>query len=123
VPGLSSVRAVARWIRMLVFPGGVVLSGLDQVPLVVDVDVRRATELLSLTAPGVPPAEARRQVAAVWAEALGAGAPVGPGALAGTALALDQVLLFHGRVGCGWCREHLTLEPIGPACDGCRLRG
>lgn len=124
VPGLSSERSVVRWIRMLIHPGGASIAGIEELPFVVDEDIRRATHFLGLsTAASGPASDPRPAIAALWREASATATLPGPGALGGTALALEQALAFHGRVGCRWCKTKLTIEPITPACEGCKLRG
>jgi hypothetical protein len=109
---------------MLAFPGRVTVDGLAELPVAVDVDVRRATEWLGLSATAAMPAEnAVRIIEQLWTGAVAAQPPLGPPELAGTALALDAALRFHGRTGCRFCREKLVLEPITAACANCKLRG
>lgn len=119
---LAGDGVAPRWVRMLVVPGGASLGRLDQLPLVVDAAVRRATEYLGVTETGgVPAGEATARIREAWAEAIELSPPTGPAELAGTALALDQALWFQGQVGCRFCRRHVLQEPIGPACAACRL--
>jgi hypothetical protein len=122
VPALAGRRAARRWIRSLVHPGAATIGGVAELGVVVDGDVRRATELLGLS----PPASSGMalsddEIEALWGEACRTSPPAGPPGLTGTPLALDQALAYHGRVGCRWCRDHTRVEPIGPACESCIL--
>ncbi|MBI2705886.1 MAG: hypothetical protein HYX32_11450 [Actinobacteria bacterium] len=124
VPGLASRAAAIRFVRMLVFPGRSSVAGVESLPVVVDANVRRVTEFLGLTNTGGSRlVDAVPLIEALWFAAVASQPPAGPPELAGTALALDQALSFHGRVGCRWCRQKLVLEPIAAACESCKLKG
>jgi hypothetical protein len=122
-PALAQPKTARRWLRSLVHPGGATVSGLASVGVVVDGDVRRATEMLGITPSArSAAAETAAEIEARWSEACGASPPAGPAGLIGTPLALDAALAYHGRIGCRWCRANTRIEPIGPACEGCILQ-
>jgi hypothetical protein len=123
IPQLATPESFTRWVRTLAYPGGATLGSLGDLDIVVDADVRRASELLGVASTSkLPVARARPIIQAVWAEAGRTNPPAGPPGLTGTPLALDQALWYHGRVGCRWCRSHTRIEPIGPACESCVLK-
>jgi hypothetical protein len=118
VPALANDQAARRWIRSMVSPGGATIGGLAAVDLVVDGDVRRATEMLGLASP----TDTAADIESLWSEACRTNPPAGPPGLTGTPLGLDPALAYHGRVGCRWCRANTRVEPIGPACEACILQ-
>lgn len=121
-PALCAPRTGPRWIRMLAYPGGARITGLEYLPLAVDASVRRATECLGVTATrGRAMADVRPHIQETWLDDVfrhGAAAPPG---LEGTSAALEPALTFLGRWGCFACERSGRRMPISDACAECRL--
>ncbi len=108
------------WVRMLAEPGSASITSLDALPVAVDVQVRKVTENLGLTATaGWDLERARPVIQDAWAADLTAEGAEGPPALAGTAAALDPALWFFGKWGCTRCEQAGQLMPIAEVCDLC----
>lgn len=121
-PLLSGPKISLVWVRILAHPGGAQITGLDGLPVGVDVQVRKVTEYLGVTnTHGLSLEEARPIIQRAWhAEAEAHGAE-GPPALADTPAALDPALWFYGKWGCTRCQRAGTQLPISPLCQGCRM--
>jgi hypothetical protein len=103
-------------------PGKARVTGLGQLPVAVDVQVRRATEQLGVTQThGLPLDEARPIIQRAWAEIVADGGAAGPDSVADTCAALDPALWFLGKWGCSECEKRSHRLPVMPACSGCRL--
>lgn len=120
-PYLKGPKLSVMWVRMMAFPGGATVSGLETLPVAVDVNVRRVTEYLGVTDTAGEELEgARAEIQRVWHEQ--APSAVGPGGLAGTGAALDPALWFYGKWGCWYCEQRFHRRvPIGRACRACRF--
>jgi hypothetical protein len=121
-PQLSGPKIGPMWVRMLAFPGGTPLTGIEVIPVAVDTHVQRVTEMLGL----VPPLELdqvhRKQVQQAWFSAVkSAGGFGAPAAVDGTAAGLDPALWVLGKVGCSRCERQRRKVPIGSICDLCVL--
>jgi hypothetical protein len=110
------------WVRMMVFPGGAHIIGLEVIPVAVDIQVRRVTENLGVAdTTGVALEDARQTIQDAWGARVRAEGAEGPNSLAGTCAALDPALWYFGRVGCSYCEARGHRVPIAPVCSGCRL--
>ena len=103
-------------------PGGAAISGIDSIPVAVDVHTRRVTENLGVTDTREFSMEkAKPIIHAAWHEAVAAANFGGPPGIEGTCAALDPALWYFGKNGCSFCEEKGELLPISRACDGCTL--
>mgnify|MGYP001376636746 CR=1 FL=1 len=97
-PLLRGPKISVLWVRMLVDPGGATISGIESLPVAVDVQIRKVSEYLGITDTGGLRLEtARPIIQSAWSD-LQAEA-VGPPSLAGTAAALDPAIWFSGSGG------------------------
>jgi hypothetical protein len=120
-PYLSGPKVSAMWIRMLAVPGNARIENIADIPVAVDVQVRRVTENLRVTnTQGKSLDEARPVIQATWRR--GAIAAVGPPSLKSTCSAIDPAIWFFGKWGCSFCEKLGKAMPISPACVGCRLK-
>jgi hypothetical protein len=104
VPLLSGPKIAPMWIRMLAVPGGAVISSLAELPVAVDVQVRKVSEYLGVVnTRGRPLEQVRGLIQRTWREDVRQYGTEGPPALAGTAAALDPALWFYGKWGCTIC--------------------
>lgn len=121
-PLLGGPKVGPLWVRLLAYPGGAEISSMAVVPVAVDVQVRRVTELLGVTATaGRDLEEVRRLIQETWARDVAAHGAAGPDGLAGTAAALDPALWFYAKWGCSFCEKAGHRMPISPVCAECRL--
>ena len=68
-PLLRGPKIAPMWLRILVIPGGATLSNIAAVEVAVDVQVRKVTEYLGLTATkGLPIEKAKRTIQNAWRE-------------------------------------------------------
>jgi hypothetical protein len=117
-PYLSGPKIAPLWVRMLAAPGGATLSNLERIPVAVDVQVRKVSEYLGLTATATKSLElARSDIQSSWAA--GAHASAGPAGLAGTAAAVDPAVWFFGKWGCTFCESAGRKIPISSVCSAC----
>jgi len=115
---LSGPKVSVMWVRMLAAPGGADIDRLGLLPVAVDVQVRKVTEYLGVTdTAGRNLEDVRDVIQDAWSGA--ASEAVGPGALAGTAAALDPAIWFMGKWGCTFCERMRARIPIGSACAEC----
>ncbi len=118
-PLLRGPKLSAMWVRLLVAPGGAQIDGLREVPVAVDVHVRRASEKLGVidhTDGGGKQLRLRIQNAwRRWDRCA-----VGPRAVAGTSAAIDPALWFLGKWGCSFCESWGKKSPVSLACLWCR---
>ena len=121
-PLLRGVKIRPMWVRLLAYPGGAEIEGLGQLPVAVDVQVRKVTEYLGVTnTAGLQLDGARLRIEAAWhAEVLHSGAP-GPDGIENTCAALDPSLWFYGKWGCTFCERARRQIPISDICRGCRF--
>ena len=121
-PLLRGPRIRATWVRILAYPGGAEIDNLDVLPVAVDVQVRKVTENLGVTATfDRPIEEVRDAIQQAWADHVAAHGAEGPDAIAGTAAALDPALWFYGTWGCSFCERSGRAQPIHDVCGRCRL--
>lgn len=119
-PMLRGPKVGPMWIRMMVNPGRAVIDRIETIPVAVDVQVRRVTENLGVTATrGLPLRKAKPVIHAAWMEAVSEADIGGPPGIAGTCAALDPALWFFGKHGCGHCEKANRKMPFGRACDHC----
>ncbi len=121
-PLLRGPKISVMWVRMLTWPGGARIRGLETLPVAVDVQVRRVSERLGVAATaGLDIAEARSPIQRAWRQ--GIEMARGPERLQRTAAALDPALWFWGKWGCGLCEREGRRVPFGRACVACRFGG
>ena len=119
-PLLRGPKVGPMWIRMMVNPGRAVIDRIETIPVAVDVQVRRVTENLGVTATrGLPLRKAKPVIHTAWMEAVSEADIGGPPGIAGTCAALDPALWFFGKHGCGHCEKANRKMPLGRACDHC----
>ncbi len=120
-PLLRGPKLSTMWVRLLVAPGGAQIDGLREVPVAVDVHVRRASENLGVidhTDGGGKQLRLRIQNAwRRWDRCA-----TGPRAVAGTSAAIDPALWFLGKWGCSFCERWEKKSPVSLACLWCRKR-
>lgn len=121
-PFLRGPKVGPMWVRMLAHPGGATITNIEVVPVAVDVQVRRVTENLQLTATrGLDLDEARPVIQAAWGRDVARHGAPGPAGIADTAAALGPALWFWGKWGCSRCEQAGTKLAIGAPCSRCRL--
>ena len=119
-PFLAGPKVSAMWVRMLIAPGGAVITGTDAIPVAVDVQVRKVSEFLRITnSKAMSLDEARPVIQAAWRS--GAAAAAGPSGLEGTAAAIDAAVWFFGKWGCTHCQDVGHRRPVHAICEGCRF--
>ncbi len=121
-PLLSGPKIGPMWVRMMTYPGGSIIGGMEVIPVAVDTHVQRVTEMLGLVAPQELSDSHRRRIQAVWFEGVRLAGPFGgPESIDGTASALDPALWVLGRNGCSKCERAGRRIEIGSICDVCVL--
>lgn len=121
-PFLRGPKVGPMLIRMLVLPGSASITGLEELPVAVDVQVRKVTEYLGFTATsGLDLEQARPVIQRGWSADVAAHGATGPAELDGTCAALDPALWFWGKWGCTRCEQAGRPLPISPICDECIL--
>jgi hypothetical protein len=121
-PQLSGPKIGPMWVRMLAYPGGAAIGGLEVIPVAVDTHVQRVTEMLGLVAPRDLDDSHRRRIQSVWFEAVAdAGAFGAPAGIDGTAAGLDPALWALGKEGCSRCERAGGKVSVGAICDLCVL--
>ena len=119
-PMLRGPKVGPMWVRMMVSPGRAVIDRIETIPVAVDVQVRRVTENLGVTATcGVSLRKAKPVIHQAWMDAVSEADFGGPPGIAGTCAALDPALWFFGRHGCGHCEKAGRKLRFGRACDHC----
>lgn len=116
-PVLCTAPSAAAWIRVLAYPGGAELTGLEAVPLHVDAAVRQVSEYLGMA----PPSswlleEAAPVIRRAWEDDVRDGGAAGPDGLRDTACALAPALAFFARWGCAHCEREGRKVPVGEIC-------
>ena len=123
LPMIRGPKVGPMWVRMLAYPGGATLSSLAVIPVAVDVQVRRATENLGVTATeGMELERARPFIQQAWAVDVADHGAAGPLSLEGTCAALDPVLWFFGKYGCSHCEGVGHRVPIAGVCKRCEAQ-
>lgn len=121
-PQLSGPKIGPMWVRMLAYPGGAQISGIDTIPVAVDTHVQRVTEMLGLVEPRSLDEAHRNRIQSVWFDAVAeAGSFGAPAGIDGTAAGLDSALWALGKEGCSRCERTSQKVPVGPICDLCVL--
>ena len=119
-PLLRGPKIRLMWIRMMVNPGRAAIDRIETIPVAVDVQVRRVTENLGVTATrGLRLRKAKPIIHQAWMEAVSETDIGGPPGIAGTCAALDPALWFFGKHGCGHCEKANRKVRFGRACDHC----
>ena len=119
-PMLRGPKVGPMWIRMMVYPGRAKIDRIDTIPVAVDVQVRRATENLGVTATNrLSLRRAKPVIHRVWMDAVSETDIGGPPEIAGTCAALDPALWFFGKYGCCLCEQEDTKVRFGSACNHC----
>lgn len=119
-PLLCGPKIGPMWIRMMANPGRAVIDCIDTIPVAVDVQVRRATENLGVTATRTLPLRtAKPFIQQTWKNAVSEAGILGPEGIEGTCAALDPALWFFGKHGCGHCKKVDEQVSFGRACDSC----
>lgn len=119
-PFLSGPKISEMWVRLLAVPGGARITSIERLNVAVDVQVRKVSEYLGVTATSGRDLEQIRGVIQDAWRALAA-ETVGPPEIAGTAAALDPALWFLGKWGCTFCERANRQMPISRACGRCRF--
>jgi hypothetical protein len=123
-PMLRGPKIGPMWIRILAYPGGAEISSIEALPVAVDVQVRKVSEYLEMTATaGLDLERARPLIQAAWDADVEAHGAAGPEPLDGTAAALDPALWFYGKWGCTRCEQARERRPIAPPCTRCAFVG
>ena len=121
-PLLSGPKISAMWVRMLAYPGGAPISGIEAIPVAVDTHVQRVTEMLGLVTPRKLDDRHRRDIQRVWFDAVAqAGAFGAPAGIDGTAAGIDPALWAMGKIACARCERDQRKVPVGEVCDVCVL--
>lgn len=121
-PLLGGPKVGALWVRLLAYPGGAEISSLHQVPVAVDVQVRKVTEYLGVTeTEGLDLEDVRATIQETWARDVAEHGAAGPESLRDTPGALDPALWFYGKWGCTFCQRARRKLPISPVCEECRF--
>lgn len=122
-PMLRGPKIGPVWVRILAYPGGAALDGLEELPVGVDVQVRKVTEYLGLTTTqGWPLEEARPVIQAAWRKQVDEFGADAAGPLKDTCAALDPALWFFGKWGCTFCERAGRRLPVHAACAGCNYQ-
>ena len=121
-PLLRGPKIGAMWVRIMANPGGAEIKRIKEVPVAVDIQVRRTAENLGIAnTQGLKLKEAKPIIQSVCREAVAEAGIGGPDRIAGTSAALDPVLWFYGKYGCSHCEDSGKRMPIGSACEYCQL--
>jgi hypothetical protein len=121
-PLLGGPKIGPLWIRLMAHPGGAAITSLDEVPVAVDVQIRKVTEYLAVTDTGGADLEAVRPVIQeTWRQDVEQHGAVGPGGLENTPGALDPALWFFAKWGCTFCQAAKRKRPISDICGECRF--
>ena len=121
-PFLRGPKIGPMWVRMLAHPGRAAITSLEVLPVAVDVQVRKVSEYLGVTATeGLDLEAARPVIQRAWESDVRQHGAVGPPHLDGTAAALDPALWFYGKWGCTFCERAARKLPISSVCARCRF--
>ena len=121
-PLLRGPKIATVWVRILAEPGGATISGLDALPVAVDVQVRKVSEYLGVTdTAGMSLDEARPVIQEAWQHQVEQAGAAGPASVANTSSAVDPAVWFYGKWGCTRCEQAGALRPISPLCRRCRF--
>jgi hypothetical protein len=121
-PLLRGPKIGPLWVRLMAYPGGARINSLGQLPVAVDVQVRKVTEYLGVTdTGGLSLDDVRAAIQETWARDVERNGVIGPAQLGATTGALDPALWFYAKWGCTFCERAGTKLPISPVCDSCRF--
>lgn len=121
-PLLSGSKISVLWIRLLAHPGGARIASMAEIPVAVDVQVRKVTEYLGVTdTGGLDLDDVRAAIQATWARDVAEHGTDGPPGLHDTPGALDPALWFYGKWGCSFCEAAGRKLPIAGTCSQCRF--
>ena len=132
-PMLRGPKIGPMWVRILAEPGEATITGLDTLPVAVDVQVCRATANLGVVPDRLEDLRKviarvesidgplRAEIQSAWQKAVAGAGICGPSRIAGTCAALDPALWSFGKYGCSHCERVGARVPIGRACDRCQL--
>ena len=121
-PLLRGPKIGPMWLQIMADPGqgGARIEGMKDVPVAVDVHVRRVTENLGITDTRESSLEkARPIIQNTWRKAVQTVDIGGPPGIAGTCAALDPALYFFSKKGCSECKRKKRRKPISPVCNHC----
>lgn len=122
-PFLRGPKIGPMWIRMLVYPGKAHIDNIINLPVSVDVQVRKVSEYLGITdtinLPSNKVNEIRKIIQEAWYKEVQQHGSIGPGILANTSSALDPALWFFGKWGCTHCENIGYKQPISEICNKC----
>lgn len=122
-PLLKGPKIGPMWVRMLVAPGGATIDDIGNIPVAVDVHVRRVTQNLGLLdIQDISVEKDRQEIQEIWRAAVKAARVGGPPKLRDTCAALDPALWIFGKNGCSYCEKVAEPVPISRACKHCQLR-
>lgn len=120
-PMLRGPKIGPMWVRMMAAPGNAKIDHIDTIPVAVDVQVRRATENLGITATrGMDIEDCRYSIQKAWQDAVAFADIGGPQGIANTCAALDPALWLFGKHGCAHCEKSGSQIPISQACVSCQ---
>ena len=120
-PMLRGPKIGPMWARMMAAPGNAQIDRINTLPVAVDVQVRRVTENLGITATrGMDIEDSRHTIQQAWQDAVAFAAIGGPKGIADTCAALDPALWLFGKHGCAHCEKAGSQIPISQACDSCQ---
>ena len=124
-PLLCGPKIAPLWVRIIANPGGARITGMEAIPVAVDVHVRRVTENLAVADTRGLPLRAATKLAIkqAWHSAVAVARIGGPTGIADTCAALDPALWFYGKHGCSHCERQGKRTPIGRACNHCQFLG
>ena len=121
-PLLGGPKIGPLWVRLLAYPGGATISHLEVVPVAVDVQVRKVTEYLGVSATvGAELDDVRSVIQETWRRDVELHGSVGPVGLENTSGALDPALWFYAKWGCTFCERARRQLPISNVCADCRF--
>jgi hypothetical protein len=118
-PMLRGPKVGPMWVRILAYPGDAKLTGLDVLPVAVDVQVLRASQCLGVVGQGLTIDAARPLIQQAWRDDVTRHGAAGPPGLEDTCAALDPALWFFGKYGCSHCERVSERVAVGDICEGC----
>jgi hypothetical protein len=119
-PMLAGPKVGPMWVRMLAVPGGAEIGGIGELPVAVDVQVRKVTEYLGVTETyGRPLDGVRELIQGAWRADVAACGAEGPESLRGTCAALDPALWYFAKWGCTFCERSRRRVPVHAVCQNC----
>ena len=121
-PLLRGEKIATMWVRLLAHPGDAAVANLEQVPVAVDVQVRKVTEYLGVADTHTMELDkARPLIQRAWHREVAEYGAVGPPRIDGTCSALDPALWFFAKWGCTTCERAGQRRPVHEICSSCRF--